>query len=433
MQIHQIHIQNFRRFQDLTLDFHGQMNVLIGNNGVGKTSILDAITVALGSIFLGIDDLASPGFKPRDSRQITTKIGSTIDRQAQYPVSVSCTGEFGGISITWERTQSKAGAVTSVGGAQSIKQLAMGWQQCIASGMTNVDLPLIAYYGTGRLWMPKKDSTPKRIDNRFQGYMGCLSADSNEKQMITWFESMTYAELQDGVPIPELQAVRSAIVESYLESGTHVQDANVRFNVKEHQLEITYQDEAGNLHRHPFHELSDGYRNTLSMIADIAYRMAVLNPQYLGDVTKKTSGVVLIDEIDLHLHPKWQKSILKTLQTVFPKVQFIVTTHSPSIISTAKAEQLLILDENGVSSFGENVYGKDSNSVLTEIMGTTDRPDDVAQMFREFDRYLEQLELEKAEQKLEALRQVLGNADQGVVNAAVALDFQKEWDDGGAD
>lgn len=433
MQIHQIHIQNFRRFQDLTLDFHDQMNVLIGNNGVGKTSILDAITVALGSIFLGIDDLASPGFKPRDSRQITTKIGSTIDRQAQYPVSVSCTGEFGGISMTWERTQSKAGAVTSVGGAQSIKQLAMGWQQCIASGMTNVDLPLVAYYGTGRLWMPKKDSASKQIDNRFHGYMGCLSADSNEKQMITWFENMTYAELQDGVTIPELQAVRSAIVESYLESGTHVQDANVRFNVKEHQLEITYQDEAGNLHRHPFHELSDGYRNTLSMIADIAYRMAVLNPQYLGDVTKKTSGVVLIDEIDLHLHPKWQKSILKTLLTVFPKVQFIVTTHSPSIISTAKAEQLLILDENGVSSFGENVYGKDSNSVLTEIMGTTDRPDDVAQMFREFDHYMEQLELEKAEQKLDALRKVLGNADQGVVNAAVALDFQKEWDDGGAD
>ena len=118
-----------------------------------------------------------------------------------------------------------------------------------------------------------------------------------------------------------------------------------------------YIDENNNYQRHPFHELSDGYRNTLSLIADIAYRMAILNPQFLGDVTKKTPGIVLIDEVDLHLHPIWQKRILKTLKNVFPLVQFIVTTHSPSIISSARADELLILNGDSCKNFEYEVYG----------------------------------------------------------------------------
>jgi predicted ATP-binding protein involved in virulence len=80
------------------------------------------------------------------------------------------------------------------------------------------------------------------------------------------------------------------------------------------------------------------------MISDIAYRMAMLNPQLLDDVTNKTSGVVLIDELDLHLHPQWQQRIVKDLTTIFPKVQFIVTTHSPNVIGSVPHEQLLVLE-----------------------------------------------------------------------------------------
>lgn len=247
--------------------------------------------------------------------------------------------------------------------------------------------------------------------------------------MLKWFEKMTYIELQNGKLIPELQAVKKAIEESYVESGDGVKNVNVIFSVLKNRLEIEYEDNNGCFESHPFYELSDGYSNTLSLIADIAYRMAVLNPQFLSDITKKTPGIVLIDEVDLHLHPIWQKRILKTLKNVFPLVQFIVTTHSPSIISSAKADELLILDGDSCKNFEYEVYGKDSNSVLTEIMETSERPDEVADMFAEFDSLMDKGDYNAAENILNELRKILGDNDSGVVSSSVALDFQKDWED----
>ncbi len=233
--------------------------------------------------------------------------------------------------------------------------------------------------------------------------------------------------MQNNELIPELQAVNKAIIECYTESGVKAKDIRVVFNVKSHQLEISYTDENGNPQVHPFHELSDGYRNTLCLVADIAYRMAILNPQYLGDVTKHTSGIVLIDEVDLHLHPIWQKNILKTLQKIFPLVQFIVTTHSPNVISSTKAENLLILDGHSCKSFDYEVYGKDVNSVLHEVMNTSERPKEVNRMFKKFEDHMDKGDYILAEETLNELRKLVGENDSGVVSAAVALDFEKDW------
>lgn len=429
MRIEKIRIKNYRCFEDIEIEFHHRMNVLVGNNGVGKSSILDAVSVGIGSIFLGIDRNSSPAIKKNDVRYISKKIGSTIDRQPQLPVSVTCWGKIGGQDIEWSRQLNTENGRTTQVDAAEIKKIASGWQADVRKGDDTTELPLISYYGTSRLWPRKQESSLKHFDNRFQGYIDCLLAESNEKLMLKWFEKMTYTQLQEGEIIPELEAVKNAIAECYIESGANVSDVNVMFNVKSYQLEISYVDENNNCHRHPFHELSDGYRNTLSLIADIAYRMAVLNPQYLGEVTKKTSGIVLIDEIDLHLHPIWQKRILKTLKKVFPLIQFIVTTHSPSIISSAKADELMILDGNICRSFDYEVYGKDANSVLSEIMETSERPDDITDMFGEFEKLMENGEYDKAGKKLDQLRELLGDNDSGVVSAAVSLDFERDWEE----
>ena len=95
-----------------------------------------------------------------------------------------------------------------------------------------------------------------------------------------------------------------------------------------------------NIVRMPVSQLSDGYKCTISLIADIAYRMAILNPQLLNKVLVETEGIILIDEVDLHLHPKWQKRILKDLMDIFPKVQFIVSTHAPEVINSVKKDLL---------------------------------------------------------------------------------------------
>lgn len=429
MRIEKIRIKNYRCFEDIEIEFHHRMNVLVGNNGVGKSSILDAVSVGIGSIFLGIDRNSSPAIKKNDVRYISKKIGSTIDRQPQLPVSVTCWGKIGGQDIEWSRQLNTENGRTTQVDAAEIKKIASGWQADIRKGSDTIALPLISCYGTSRLWPRKQESSLKHFDNRFQGYIDCLLAESNEKLMLKWFEKMTYTQLQEGETIPELEAVKNAIAECYIESGANVSDVNVMFNVKNYRLEISYVDSNNNCQCHPFHELSDGYRNTLSLIADIAYRMAVLNPQFLGEVTKKTPGIVLIDEIDLHLHPIWQKRILKTLKKVFPLIQFIVTTHSPSIISSAKADELMILDGNKCRSFDYEVYGKDVNSVLSEIMETSERPDEITEMFGEFEKFMENGEYEKAGKKLDELRGLLGDNDSGVVSAAVSLDFEKDWEE----
>ena len=297
----------------------------------------------------------------------------------------------------------------------------------IRNGNEDVILPLISYYGTGRLWAQKKEKQAdiaSEISNRFGGYVDCLSASSNEKLMIKWFKKMTMIQVQEETEIPELTAVRTAIAECYKSGDLISSDVDVRYSLKSDELEIIYIDKDGNKQKQPFHELSDGYKNTLSLVGDIAYRMAVLNPQLLGEVTKKTPGVVLIDEVDQHLHPLWQKNILRCLMQIFPKVQFVVTTHSPSIISSAINSNLILLDNDGCHYYGRDAYGKDVNSVLYEIMGAGYRPDEIESKLKEFNDCLDRRDFDKAKNILDELTDLLGEKNTDVVNAKIAYDFE---------
>lgn len=426
MKIQNIELRNFRKFESLTVKLDPQMNVIAGNNGVGKSSVLDALSVGIGSFFLGIDKVPTPKIKTTDVRYKTYQIGSRIDRQPQYPVAIECEGNVDGNNISWKRSlNTESGSTTSVD-ASKIKKISDDIKDRVRKGDQQIILPIISYYGTGRLWSQKKEkqgSGELNLSNRFYGYTDCLSASSNEKLMIKWFRSMTLHRLQEQIEIPELSAVENAIAECFVDSGLTADKVKVRFSVKTDEIEISYLNENGESEQHPFHELSDGFRNTLSLVADIAYRMAVLNPQLLDDVTKKTPGVVLIDEIDQHLHPRWQKNILKSLMKIFPKAQFIVTTHSPIVISSAVRSQLILFD-NEKCSYIDDSYGKDSNSVLAEIMGVSPRPEDVQKKLDRFYETLDDEEFDKAKEILGQLTEMLGEGNGDVVSAKVALDFE---------
>ena len=121
------------------------------------------------------------------------------------------------------------------------------------------------------------------------------------------------------------------------------------------------------------HRNSQWMKNTLSMIGDIAYRMAVLNPTLGDQVLEKTPGVVLIDEIDLHLHPQWQQTILSDLHAIFPEIQFIVSSHAPAVINSVPREQIRILDHGEIYMPAAQTYGRDANSILREVMNVSDR------------------------------------------------------------
>jgi predicted ATP-binding protein involved in virulence len=154
-------------------------------------------------------------------------------------------------------------------------------------------------------------------------------------------------------------------------------------------------------------QLSDGIRSMVGLVADIAYRTIKLNP-HLKNAPQETSGIILIDEVDMHLHPKWQQTVLTDLIKAFPNMQFIVTTHSPQVLSTAKREQIRILDDNRVITPSSHSFGEDSSVLLAEIMGISPLPPlEIVEKRKEYQRVVEDREYDS--QSAKALREELVN------------------------
>ena len=170
--------------------------------------------------------------------------------------------------------------------------------------------------------------------------------------------------------------------------------------------------------------MSDGYKSTISLVADIAYRMAVLNPQCLGDVCLKTDGIVLIDEVDLHLHPAWQKRILHDLIEIFPQVQFVVSTHAPEVINSVPREQVIVLENYQALPAPAETYGKDANSILRSIMRVTERPDDIMKQFEMFYRAIDKHDYTQADKLLNDLEELIGD-DPELAAMRIQLDLEQ--------
>ena len=154
-----------------------------------------------------------------------------------------------------------------------------------------------------------------------------MNPASDQKRLFRWFKTNEMAALQKREKRHVLEAVRACIV-------AMIPAATMAFwdlEWDELTIDVTI---GGYSQRLPFHLLSDGYRNVVGMVADIAYRMATLNPHLLERVIGETPGIVLVDEIDLHLHPNWQRQVVGHLLQAFPQVQFVATTHSPFIIQS---------------------------------------------------------------------------------------------------
>ncbi len=428
MKIEKLKLENFRCFERLELDLDSQYTVLVGINGAGKSTILDALAIALGAYLQAIDGIESNSIQPSDAHYKVHAIGSRIDVQEQYPVQVTAYASVEKkLQLYWGRSLNGKKNRTTYGDASEVIAYARELQEEIREGNCDTVLPMIAYYGTGRLWMQKRNqknsaSNEKKF-NRQMGYIDCLSSASNDKQMLRWFEDMTYIQLQEGKPVPELEAVKAALRQCYLSSNTEIEDANVTYDVKSKELKITVYYKNGFVEYLPASMLSDGEKSIISLIADIAYRMALLNPNLLDSVLE-TPGIVLIDEIDMHLHPLWQKKIIGDLITIFPNVQFVVTTHSPSVLANVRKEHIRLLDHYELFDPQNNTYGRSVEDILREIMGVDVRPSEVAELLNAFDHAIDIADLDIATKYLEQLRKVLGNNAKEVIENQITLDLE---------
>lgn len=283
-------------------------------------------------------------------------------------------------------------AKTTVKDARELSDYGKRMQEAARTPGTDVLLPLIAYYGTGRLWQQKKLAETKRLQrtSRTIGYADSLDPASSYKSFVEWFRYWNFNAKSARIKAQENgKNLEAAEFEDYIHSVSAAVNRclepvgwkDIEYSFSRDAL-VAHHDDLGEL---PVELLSDGIRNMVGMVADIAFRATKLNG-YLGrHAALETPGIVLIDEVDMHLHPEWQQVVLQNLTAAFPAMQFIVTTHSPQVLSTVEAESIRVLrreknvDTGAILTTARRVdtqtLGVASSDLLAQIMDVDPVPD----------------------------------------------------------
>ena len=434
MKLKSIKIKNYRCFKDVEIDFDNRVTLVVGKNGAGKTAILDAVAVSVGTFLLGIDGGVGRSILKDDARYEFYDLDGTIDSQHQFPVKIESIGDCRNEeNVKWVRSLNSENGKTTIKDAVELTSIAKKVQQQIMKGYKTLILPLISYYGTGRLYAQKKEKRNIKSLTEFRrqvGYVDCMAAESNEKLMLNWFQTQTLKSLQKqqktGVLEPPilLKTVEKAICRCY-ERISGSKNASISFDLDTHRLMLEFETAEGDAQKFAMDEMSDGYKNTLSMIGDIAYRMAVLNPMLGEQVLERTPGIVLIDEIDLHLHPQWQQTILSDLQAIFPNIQFIVSSHAPAVINSISREKIRILDNGNIYMPPAQTYGRDANSILREVMKVSERPVDIKHRMDLFYAYMDENNYKEADTILTEIEAIVGTTDPDIAAARTSLDLER--------
>lgn len=370
MRINDLKLSNYRCFEKLDIKLHPSFNIIVGINGMGKTAVLEALKIAIGSLFLKFDkhDQLPRVSIHRDDVRLNRL-------ELQYPVVIKASGTIdGGSEITWERSLETHGGKTRYLRAKEIQKVSEAMQQGIRQAEPPINIPLIAYYSTERFKKEKRDVGVVPDGSRLRGYYHSLDSQTNLKFFLDIWNTETLDELQKGIKSTLLEVVREAAKTCI----TSCED--MYFDIKQQLLMIKFTDTGDTL---PFHILSDGVRSMLAMVMEIAFRCFLLNPHLGTQAALKTSGIILIDEIDLHLHPEWQMRVIKDLQTAFPQMQFIVTTHAPLVVGSLSKGKIYSLEQNNEISIMPSQKGYDANYILN-AMGAAEMDVELKEMIKKY-------------------------------------------------
>lgn len=416
MEIKKLTIQNFKGIKDIEINFEKNFNLIIGDNGIGKTSILDAISVSLGGFISGVEGVRGNHFTRNDVRVETKLLGdASYNVIPQVPVSVSIEAFVDGERLHWIRKKNSYLSSRSTIEKNRIDKLADKM-----SKDENKILPIINYQGASRMWSGKRNTRKDLFNNtsRQLGYIDSLTSEANNKMLLNWCRSMEQISWQEDKKISEYESVKRAVAK-FMSFMNNSDEIKVFYDKK--RDELVYREKNNVL---PISFLSSGYQSLIWMVFDISYRMAILNPNLYNDVIEKTNGVVLIDELDVHLHPNWQWRVIKALQQTFPSVQFIATTHSPIMLTSTKNIHVISIDKNQKIDYKNNLYSLPLNQVLSTYQDSTEIPDEIRNRFLDFDNYLYQ-DINKATEILDDLKLDIGEINPLIHNAILDLEFQK--------
>ena len=411
MKLAHIEIENFRAIPLLKIPLNDELTVLHGDNADGKTSVLSAIAVGLGSIPRLLPGVSGIDFRGNDLRD-------------KGPMRVTLTTRDG---ITWFRRRNYQGNRTAT--TTELQQVLSKIVEADQSSCAPINLPIVAYYDTDRAVfdVPKRRSGSKKEFFRYAALDGALSARTNFRAFFNWFYEKEYEELRlqrdmgdRKQPLKDLDAVRRAI-ESMIPGAS-----SPRIASRPSRFVVSMRFGSGSTEILAIDQMSGGYRIMLALAADLARRMAQGNP-HLEDPLK-SDAIVLIDEVELHLHPAWQQRVLSDLTRTFPNTQFIVSTHSPQVLTTILPEEIIELERDASGIVAKRVsgptYGAESGDVLENVMGVRERPSQNT-FVKLLDEYTEHVSkgTGESEEALDLRRQLesLSHHDRGLDRADIEI------------
>lgn len=399
MKINTVLLKNYRLFEDLVLKTsHKSVTALIGTNGSGKTSVLDSIASIL-SHFIGKLNLHDHSYNPQVwfyNKNITNgKTESSIEVESSLADGTILTQKL-------KSENHVSNFIHTV--IQPNENYLKGLQTKLKS-KEEFELPIIVYYRTNRAFgIDDKINTKEPIfSSRLLGYKNALKSKvSSFQDFADWFineenienEKKLQSDLQ--FESQSLKFLRVALL-AFMNSINNENYSNLRGKRKSPSDEY-YNNESKDYFilvdkgtdTVVIDQLSEGEKMLLLIVSDIVRRLYLLNP--FKENLLDSHGVVLIDEVELHLHPNWQRNILPALTNVFPNIQFIVSTHSPQVIASLNSDQILLLSDKNVSRINTKTCGYDSNTILKTVFNSTYAPFDVIESLNNIDKAIEQEE-----------------------------------------
>ena len=416
MRLTDLYVQHFKGFESLELHLNGKSTVLFGVNGAGKSTVLSAINYLLWPVINRLNNAQSTSF-----RSLNADVVHAGYKDMNLAAELDMNGKHFALQKNYIKAQpgKRPVSVTQKDYDSIVKEF-------VAAYLPEDEphnMPVFVNYGTNRSVL----DIPLRIRNRHEfSQLGALERASESnldfRTFFEWFrnqedlENEMKAESRNlDYKDASLTCVRTAVC-AMLDgvSDLRVRRNPLRMTVQKNGLEIRVDN------------LSDGEKCTLALFGDLARRIAMANPKRENPL--EGEGLVLINEIELHMHPSWQRKILGTLRSTFPNIQFIITTHSPQVLSEAdNSYNLFGLQQTADNVIVEpyKVYGWDSNGILHAVMDTPSRPTSVEQTFQAFNDALDNGRLHEARRILEALRQIVAPDDPELTACTIALDLEQ--------
>jgi len=414
-----IQLTNVKSLADLRLTALAGMTVLVGENGAGKSTVLDCMGFFLQQLVEALLAGLSPVGPTRSiepppvSRQFL-KAGSAA-------LSIAVEFEIGSQARTWRLTAEPRGdALVSLCDSAAMTEIAESLAARISTGQS-IELPVFLYYRTNRavFEVPQRIKLPHEF-SREAAFDEAVSADlwQSFRLFFEWFREREDYENEARLKDPafrdgQLQAVRRGLQGILPEVvNPHIERAPQRFRV-EKRLETGHE-------LLEVDQLSDGEKVLFVLGADIARRLAIANPG--SEDPLSSHGIVLIDEVELHLHPRWQRRVAESLRAAFPNCQFILATHSPQVASAAPPSSVVILSKGQVVARA-NAHGRDTNSLLEAIFETPERPQPFKDRIARIGKLVDSGSREEATKELDQLAHELSDLDPEVVRLHTLLSF----------